>query len=1522
MKKLINLAGMLLLCLWGTNQNAYGQDVILQGFYWNTHPGDLSDVEDGGVWWDSLATVAPKIGAAGFSTIWAPPPQKGFAGKFDMGYGPYDFYDLGEYDSKGTIRTRHGNVAQLQAMIQAYHNNGIKVMADVVLNHRGGGDAQVPYEVGGATGYLQFNPPSGRLPGDAGDFHPNNFHGDQNAPYHNPLFFEDICYFNNLTNTPPTDAQGNPSNWYFGAPNYMGEMGVDLISWGRYLMDEVGFDELRLDAIKHIEPDFLGKFIIEVQNGDQPFALGEFFDYNIGALESYHNAVVNSSNQGGVKGANMSLFDFPLRGALAAVLNDPSGNSDLYSTLGGSGLVWGSGLSGFDVVTWLDTHDTDRKGFVEDNDGCQISFGNSCLKYETLSDHHPIFSDKEDMGYPFLMAAEGRPIVFWKDYFWFNLDKDINWLITLRNELAKGTSDHIQHLNGYWPQDGSFDGDNHGGNMFAMTRNGLTNGATDGMILGLNDHPTKTNGVYVNTPFANKHLKDYSDGFLFETTEAFADGRALIKAQPRDYSWYAPTGLYPIGTGKSASHFNMGATPGGCAHFVALNVANASNYLVNNAPIEAGDEVAAVNSQGDVVGIGRIGQGFQWDGVHDMIIEILGAPSANGMGDNEALSLVVFDQSQGQEVVIGNLTFASSGTVFNFSPDRPNSPNRNGNNATFALNTTAEGTFICNGITLISGFGVESCAITNVETGTQTPCNIGSNQFSQELTITYENAPMSGTLQVNEFQFSLTGSPQTITLSAAANGAPLDVNISIVGADCELFLPGLITAPEACNETCGQSSPSDLVYDDGWQSGDNDGEGFGPWALSTSYSNPGNGGHFVYTSTANGNGDSNGDGDIDALGEALGLYANSGDVSNAVRPFTEGLSAGASLAFDIDNGWIDNGGTVGFGLQNTNGDNLMEFYFSGGNPNYILNDGNGANATTIGFTDEGMGIQLVAGNAGNYELAVTTLENGTTYNFQGQFNNNTDQIPAQVRFFNANAGFDGERNYYVGGMEICHPVIPTCEAILANTQFTCPGAAEGSITIEMTDGLAPYEAAVNGGTPTIYNGSLISLNGLSSGLYDVVVTDANGCHSELSVIIEEEDLEPPVITCPANIAVVNDPGACGAIVNYEAQATDNCSVSVSYSQPSGSLFAVGSTEVLIIATDLAGNTDSCTFIVEVTDVEPPAITCPENITVTANNFCEATVTWDDPVITDNCTIAQVSSTHQSGHTFPEGSWAVEYEVTDSSGNTSSCFFKVTVKDYAGPEIEASLVSEYSFGNFDVQKVSKEVVDNCDEEVDDDSVMESPEMGNAEIKYYQNYWISAVIYEPTKNRIKVIDRNPESLYQSVIDQGMVVQDGQYLIQKTGVRNNKYYYYFNANGTLIGTTSAEPLNMITHAVDGTGNSSTVVTPPSEESSASARTDQSDGSWQQLMQEMEMLEELQLNASIFPNPATSYFHVNTTDELGEEVIMKLYDQSGRLMYQEVFNAGLHTVQLETLSLTEGLYMVHLIGTNSRLTKPLMIR
>lgn len=683
---------------------AQDYDVILQGFYWNTHPGDHSDDLNGGIWWDTLATVAPQVADAGFSTVWTPPMTKGFGGRWDMGYGLYDYYDLGEYNQKFSIRTRHGNRAQFDAMMTSMHAEGLNVMADIVLNHRGGADGQQDYEVPwGAptdpTPWTLFNPASGRFPGVPGHYHPSSAHPDQNPDYHSAIFFEDICYFND------NNMMGPPGGWYFGNPPYgLGHAADSLIAWGRWLMNDIGFDEMRLDAVKHIDPAFLAKFLVEVNNGSQPFAVGEFFDFNGANLASYQGLVESNANSGS-KPAEMAIFDFEMRAQMKSILDNTSGSGDMYNVIGKGGMVWSDGASGFDVVTFLDNHDKDRVGFIggsaQNPDGTcpagEIVAGNSCVKLDgyTASDHDPVINDKEDMGYPLMMAMEGRPTVFWKDFFWFGIGDEITWAMTLRSYTARGGSSNssLQNEDGdggsndpYW--DPAFGSNCHGGNMFAMQRWGLSGGTSDGMVLGLNDHPTDELGMYVNTPFSQKTLKDYSDGYMFVTVNAPADSRTLIRCQPRDYTWWSLTGLYPTPPGEDAAAFTLDAQPGGQVQYVVIDQDDAANLMVNGQPIARGDQLAITDGSNNVYGIGRVGQGYGWKPGYDMVIEVLGAfpdGTPNGMPNGSTLNLAVFDASSGQYFTAGTVTFAPNSTAGTFNALRPETPNRP---ASFALSTT------------------------------------------------------------------------------------------------------------------------------------------------------------------------------------------------------------------------------------------------------------------------------------------------------------------------------------------------------------------------------------------------------------------------------------------------------------------------------------------------------------------------------------------------------------------------------------------------------------------------------------------------------------------------------------------------------------------------------------------------------------------------------------------------------------------------------------------------------------------
>jgi len=104
---------------------------IMQFFEWNTKAD--------GKHWNRLKELAPELKAGGIDSVWLPPVTKGQSAE-DNGYGVYDHYDLGEFDQKGTVRTKYGTKQELHEAIRACHEHEICVYIDVVMNHKAGAD--------------------------------------------------------------------------------------------------------------------------------------------------------------------------------------------------------------------------------------------------------------------------------------------------------------------------------------------------------------------------------------------------------------------------------------------------------------------------------------------------------------------------------------------------------------------------------------------------------------------------------------------------------------------------------------------------------------------------------------------------------------------------------------------------------------------------------------------------------------------------------------------------------------------------------------------------------------------------------------------------------------------------------------------------------------------------------------------------------------------------------------------------------------------------------------------------------------------------------------------------------------------------------------------------------------------------------------------------------------------------------------------------------------------------------------
>jgi alpha-amylase len=330
--------------------------VMLQAFYWDCPRQEDKQFQ----WWDYVCRQVPSLAQVGFTALWLPPVHK--AANLNgpsMGYDPYDYYDLGEFDQKGTIPTWFGTASQLMELIRTAHGNGLSVVADVVINHNSGADAQEVNPITGQPRWTLFDPKSGKFPRNWECFHPCMYES------WDEMTFGDM----------PDLSHRNPYVY------------AELLKLARWLIEEVGFDGFRYDFVKGYGANTITAFqeYRYMRDGKPfiPYGVAEFWD-NAQAIESWVD-LANFSNSNPV-----DAFDFPLREMLKALC-------DQY------------GFSLQNLVTWdtvLKKQPQTTVTFVENHD--------------LRDEGRPIVNDKL-LAYSYILTHEGYPCVFWHDYFNYNL---------------------------------------------------------------------------------------------------------------------------------------------------------------------------------------------------------------------------------------------------------------------------------------------------------------------------------------------------------------------------------------------------------------------------------------------------------------------------------------------------------------------------------------------------------------------------------------------------------------------------------------------------------------------------------------------------------------------------------------------------------------------------------------------------------------------------------------------------------------------------------------------------------------------------------------------------------------------------------------------------------------------------------------------------------------------------------------------------------------------------------------------
>lgn len=276
---------------------------IIQYFEWYL-PSD-------GLLWQKTAAQAEDLSQVGITDVWLPPAYKGATGAKSVGYDVYDLYDLGEFNQKGSVRTKYGTKEEYLAAVAALHNHGIRVMADTVLNQMMGADETEMVEAIDTAADNREQEISG--------LHEIEAWTRFAFPGRKGRYSDRIWTAENFSGTDLDQATGNESVYLFKGKHWSDEtdsenvnfdylMGVDLdfdnpdtcqalLDWGKWYFETVQPDALRLDAVKHISFESYREWLklIRRETGKDFFAVGEYWSGELDKLLHYINVVVDGA---------------------------------------------------------------------------------------------------------------------------------------------------------------------------------------------------------------------------------------------------------------------------------------------------------------------------------------------------------------------------------------------------------------------------------------------------------------------------------------------------------------------------------------------------------------------------------------------------------------------------------------------------------------------------------------------------------------------------------------------------------------------------------------------------------------------------------------------------------------------------------------------------------------------------------------------------------------------------------------------------------------------------------------------------------------------------------------------------------------------------------------------------------------------------------------------------------------------------------------------------------------------------
>lgn len=477
---------------------------MMQYFEW--------DLPDDGKHWQRLKEEAPKLSEIGITAVWIPPATKG-TGTNDVGYGAYDLYDLGEFDQSGTVRTKYGTKEELHEAIQACHEHGIDVYADVVLNHKAHADhperfKAVPVaeddrnkeigpvrEIEGWTGF--------DFPGRNNKYSDFNWHW-----YH----FTGVDYDNLTGESGVFQIKGDGKDWApddavdseHGNYDYLMYADIDYAhpevieetkKWVKWFIEETQIDGIRIDAAKHIDENFIDELIdfIRGEFGNDFFFVAEYWD------GEYNNLISFMDEQG----YDTHVFDTLLHFNFKEI-SDGTADVDARKLIDGSLQMSNPTLA----VTFVDNHDTQPGQALESFIGDWFK----PIAYGII-----------------LLSSYGYPCVFYGDYYGMGGQPPVEGLPEMIEKLL-----YLRKNHAYGRQDGYLD--HH--TVIGFTRMGNEE-HPEPMAVLLSNGDAGEKSMYVGKDHAGREFYDYL-GHHDHTVTVDEEGSAVFETKAGSISAWIP----------------------------------------------------------------------------------------------------------------------------------------------------------------------------------------------------------------------------------------------------------------------------------------------------------------------------------------------------------------------------------------------------------------------------------------------------------------------------------------------------------------------------------------------------------------------------------------------------------------------------------------------------------------------------------------------------------------------------------------------------------------------------------------------------------------------------------------------------------------------------------------------------------------------------------------------------------------------------------------------------------------------